>query len=145
MFKISDHELALIAVTNSRVLQLLILDTNTLNLSKADIDEFNREDFTIMSQYYNASNQTILFSGYLESLQYQLLDECNNVLREDFAVDNIIYEYDLNTGKCIEVVRDSGAQMVSLVGDGDYVYYKITNTLDPEYRVIQYNRNTKKK
>lgn len=139
MFKVSENQLALIAVTDSKIIHLCFLNLDTLELEQV-YDGNN----SIKAQYFNEDKNTILLACYDERRSYQLMDDFNNGKIQDYNEDFIFYEYSIDTKEFKELFHDSsnGEEVSTLIEDDDSIYYRIAKSMNS--KIIKFDKKTKK-
>ena len=139
MFKVNDHELALVAVTDSKIIHLCFLDLDTLKL-----EEKKYKNESIKAQFFDEKNNTILLACLDEEKSYQLMDDFNNGKIGPYKEDFTFYEYSLDTKEYKELFhdKDNGDSIPTIIGDEKNIYYRIDD--HGSSKVMKYDRKTKK-
>lgn len=140
IYKVGKDKLALIAMTSSRYIHLVFLNTYTLEL-----DEIYKDDYNITAQYYDQKRNKMILAGFMADEEYKIRDEYNSDLTDTYIVDNTIYEYDIETGVFELVFHSNTGYIVSLVGNEDYIYFKENDYISSDKRIIMYDCHTKEK
>lgn len=143
MYKVNEDELMLVAVEqDSALLQIYTLNTKSKSLDKVDITGIGIDDFVVYEQYYNPDNHSFIFAGYDEDVEYEKRDQYNNDIIDNCLVDFSIYQYSLDTKELTQITSIETDEMLSLIGNNEYIYYQTVSLNDGKKRVFEYNIQT---